>query len=136
MPAAGPGSEVFLKSGDRLPDVQVQSVDGDMVSLRTHSRLATVLLALHPDCGKCSAYRDDIAAHAQQLREWDGRVLAVGPHAASGIEAPSVLIADQWGELAVVENAGEQHEFIEVQEVIDWLRFLATKCPECEGEAL
>ena len=125
-----------MKSGDRLPDVQVPSVDGDIVRLRTHSRLATVLLALHPECSACNAYREDIAAHGRQLSEWDGRVVAVGPLPDIGIEAPSVLIADQWGELAVVENAGEQHAFIDVQEVIDWLRFLATKCPECEGEAL
>src|SRR5688500_14098833 len=120
MLAAVPGSEARLKSGDRLPDLKVPSMDGDMVSLRTHSRLATVLLALHPDCRKCSGYREAIAAHGQQVREWDGRVLAVGTHPEAGIEAPSVLIADQWGELAAVENAGEEHAFIDVQEVIDW----------------
>ena len=125
-----------MKSGDRLPDLEVPTLDGDMVRLRTHSRLATVLLALHPDCAPCQAYRETIEQHAVQVREWDGRVVAIAAHDAAGIEAPSVLVADQWGELAAVENAGAQHAFIDAQEVIDWLRFLATKCPECEGEAL
>ena len=56
--------------------------------------------------------------------------------AAAGIPAPAVLIADQWGELFVVEPAGDDHGFIEPDEVVSWLRYLAIQCPECQGEAL
>jgi hypothetical protein len=47
-----------------------------------------------------------------------------------------VLIADQWGELRYVSPDGGGHPFPTPEEVTGWLRFLATQCPECEGEAL
>lgn len=103
-------------------------------SLRAPGRNATVLLTLHDQaCKACSNYVALLEKHADEMSEWDGRVKSARDVAT---ENPAVTIADQWGEIAVTESAGEGHTFIEPAEVVEWLRFLAMKCPECEGEAL
>lgn len=103
-------------------------------SLRAPGRNATVLLTLHgEDCEACSDYVALLEKHADEIGEWDGRV---NPARDVATENPAVTIADQWGEIAVTESAGDDHAFIEPAEVVEWLRFLAMKCPECEGEAL
>jgi hypothetical protein len=103
-------------------------------ALRTGGRAATVLISLHERaCPACSAYAEKLAAHAETIGEWDGRVKEVRD---VDEDAPAVIIADQWGEIAAVERAGATHRFMEPAEVITWLRHLAMKCPECEGEAL
>lgn len=129
-----------LETGKRLPLIQVQPLDGDaLVPLRRTGRLATVLVTVHPGCETCAAYLDGLARVQTEMEEWDGRLIATHVSdelAAAGIPAPAVLIADQWGELFVVEPAGDDHAFIEPDEVVSWLRYLAIQCPECQGEAL
>jgi len=133
-------TNTLLETGQRLPMMSVEPVDGGAaVPLRRPGRTATVLVTVHRDCDACGAYRDALA-HAQSgIDEWDGRVVvtyAGDDIADAGIPAPAVLIADQWGELFVVEPAGDDHEFIAPAEVVSWLRYLAVQCPECQGEAL
>ena len=102
--------------------------------LRGGGRNATVVAVLHDrDCSACAAYLAQLSEHAPEIDAWDGRVKHVRD---IDEDAPAVIIADQWGEIAVVERAGAAHRFIEPAEVITWLRHLAMKCPECEGEAL
>jgi hypothetical protein len=103
-------------------------------ALRAGWRNATVVAVLHDrDCGACAAYLARLAEQAAEVDAWDGRVKQVRD---VDEDAPAVIIADQWGEIAVVECAGAAHRFMEPAEVITWLRHLAMKCPECEGEAL
>ncbi|NLG63030.1 MAG: hypothetical protein GX539_12385 [Candidatus Cloacimonetes bacterium] len=129
-----------LETGQRLPLITIQPADGGTpVPLRKAGRLATVLVTVHPDCAECSAYLESLRDVQGRVEEWDGRVIAARATeelAAAGVPAPAVLIADQWGELFVVEPAGADHAFIEPDEVVAWLRYLAIQCPECQGEAL
>ncbi len=131
---------IQLEKGQRLPMISVATVDGDAtVPLRRAGRRATVLVTVHPECDACRAYLDALAREQAEIEEWDGRLVttyADAELADAGIPAPAVLIADQWGELFVVEPAGESHAFIEPAEVVSWLRYLAVQCPECQGEAL
>jgi hypothetical protein len=112
-----------LTRGNRLPH-----------GLRGAGREAVVVLNLHiRDCEACSAYTTRLAHTAAEIAEWDGRVIELRD---VDTEAPAVIIADQWGEIGVAESAGDAHHFMEPSEVVTWLRYLAMKCPECEGEAL
>ena len=52
-----------------------------------------------------------------------------------GMRAPAVLVLDQWGEVKET-IAVARHEFPERTALVAWARYLATQCPECEGEAL
>ena len=103
-------------------------------ALRGGGRAATVIVVLHDrECEACAAYVAKLSEQAEEIGEWDGRVKYVRD---VDEHAPGVIIADQWGEIAVVGHAGEAHRFMAPAEVITWLQYLAMKCPECEGEAL
>ena len=109
--------------GERLP-----------ASLRGAGRQAIVVAALHEaGCAACEAYAARLAGASEEIAEWDGRVKYVRDVA---YETPAVIIADQWGEIAALEAAGDAHRFMQPDEVVTWVRYLAMKCPECEGEAL
>ena len=53
-----------------------------------------------------------------------------------GMRAPGLLVADQWGVLSVVQQASEDHQLLSPAEIVDWTRFIAIQCPECQAEAL
>jgi peroxiredoxin len=157
--------EIQLAVGRSLPDLTLPAApSGAPVSVRRRGRDNTVLIALHAaDCKGCLAYLSALAGAHETLRDWDGRVLPVlhGPLEAaeeiraarglpfpviadaegrlregSGIQGGTFLIADQWGELFLVQAGGEdQHDYPAPAEVAEWLRFVAIQCPECQGEA-
>jgi peroxiredoxin len=155
-----------LTTGQLLPDLALPRADGaGTVQLRPRGRKGIVVVLLHgPDCEVCRDYVTRLADLREQIEDWDGRIVLVSTagcaagsqamfdiptsfHQArdvegvlagrAGVPAPAVFIADQWGELFAIEGVDEEHRFaIQPEEVVDWLRFLAIKCPECEGEAL
>lgn len=149
----------------RLPDLSLASVpEGVLQPVRPRGRRAPVVVLVHGSgCAPCRAYLDLLAAANASLQEWDGCVRVVLPgsveatrplHAerqlpfamladpeqrlarACRVAPPAVVIADQWGEIHSCTSAGPEHEWPAPAEVVEWLRYLAIQCPECEGEAL
>lgn len=142
----------------RLPDLALPAVrDGAPTPLRARGRKAPLLLLLHgPGCPDCADYLRRVGERLPDLREWDGRPLlileepagnddgaidrVVDPEgraaAALDVEAPAVVVADQWGEVHLAAVAGDEHRFPTPEELVGWARYLAVHCPECEGEAL
>jgi peroxiredoxin len=155
-----------LKLGARrLPDVKLPAAPGGSPTpLRPPGRISPVLvLADDAECDACRAWLHRLAAAADDIGEWDGRVVVVVPASPAraigvaddaakhftiladldrtlaarlGISAPAVIIADQYGEIHHASQAGDAHDFPEPAAVVGWLRYLAVQCPECQGEAL
>ena len=153
-------------SPKRLPELRFPSLSGDTpIPLRPPGRQGAVLLLLHTaSCRECIAYLESLAEVRDQLADWDGRVLAVVPEdgdatptglvdralpfllardeggrCASSCDLPpgSLVIADQWGEVFHIHRGRpEEHGFPGPEEVVEWLKFVAIQCPECQGEAL
>ncbi|HEX6749456.1 MAG TPA: redoxin family protein [Longimicrobium sp.] len=153
-------TQTKLAPGGRLPDLALPSAQGEStVPLRPGGRLNPVVVALHGGgCEPCRAYLHDLATVASDLREWDAHVIVVARDAAgfdrdlpfpvvvdaqrafaarTGVAgAAVVVIADQWGEVAHVAEAGEGHDLPDAREIVEWVKYLAIQCPECQGEAL
>ena len=157
--------DIRLAVGQSLPDLALPTApSGAPVSVRRRGRDNTVLIGLHDaDCEACLAYLTALGEAHETLRDWDGRILPVlhGPlEAASeiraaralpfpvlsdaegrlrdgwGIGGGTLLLADQWGEIFLVQAGAEgEHAFPPPEEVAEWLRFVAIQCPECQGEA-
>lgn len=157
--------ELRAKPVERLPDLRLPSASGGapVPLVATGGRLVPVILAAHSaECDGCRAYAQALAAAQAELREWDARVVIVVPadvdqaaRFADGIDLPflivadaerkvctrmgmegaAVIVSDQWGEVRTRHAAGAAHELPSVAEVVDWARFVAMQCPECEGEA-
>ncbi|HEX2207226.1 MAG TPA: hypothetical protein VHG93_06050 [Longimicrobium sp.] len=156
--------EIRAKPVERLPDLRLPSASGgDPVPLVSPGgRLVPIVFAAHDgDCEECRGYARSIAAADAELREWDGRAMIVVPGAAEdaarftdgvalpvladperklwtrmGMEGAALIVADPWGEVRMRHVAGAAHDLPSPAEVVDWARFVAIQCPECEGEAL
>ena len=157
--------EIRARPVERLPDLRLPSASGDapVPLVPPGGRLMPVILAVHAgDCAACRAFARALAAADVELREWDGRVLIVVPGgvdeavrfadgarlpfpvladperklwARMGMEGAAVIIADPWGEVRMRHGAGAAHDLPSPAELVDWARFVAIQCPECEGEA-
>ena len=153
-----------LKSPSRpLPDIQLPAASGNGPhSLTPRARWSLVIVLLHGlDCEDCLRFLHQLEGAQAGLTEWDAeiavvlkqisdnggmpalaptiRVLVDAEHtveAAAHVAAPAVLVVDQWRDVRESWEAGEAHHFPPVTELISWARFLATQCPECEGESL
>jgi len=149
----------------RLPDVKLPSAPGGSPTpLRPPGRVSPVLVLVDgAECDACRAWLVRLAAASADIGEWDGRVIVVVPaspdqaiHIADdvanhftiladpdhtlaarlGISTPALVIADQYGDIHHAAPAGDAHHHPDPAEVVDWLRYLAIQCPECQGEAL
>jgi len=153
-------TQTKLATGGRLPDLALPSVDGrSTVPLKPGGRLNPVIVALHGGgCEPCRAYLRDLASTAAELREWDAHVVVVAHDAEvavdqnlpfpvvvdaerifetrTGIAGAAVVIADQWGEIAHVAEAAQDHDLPSAREIVEWVQYLAIQCPECQGEAM
>jgi peroxiredoxin len=145
----------------RIPDFAFATRSGTPRSLRPAGRRSPVLVLVHPGaCEACAAFIGRLRAASEMLHAWDGDVLVITPEtlgdsgnasaerfpllsdpeqrlaSALAIAPPAVVIADQWGEVHEITEAGDEHRFSGVDEIESWLRYLAIQCPECQGEAL
>ncbi|HEX6134688.1 MAG TPA: hypothetical protein VFZ24_12030 [Longimicrobiales bacterium] len=139
----------------RISGQFVAASSGLAVSLRSGRGPRIIIVAHGVDCAECAAYAARLAGEEDALNEWGARVTVVAPDgeraiaaplAASGVEvllsrdpagtfgiAPAALVVtDEWGEVYFSIRAGSGHEFPDPGEVIDWIRFVAIQCPECE----
>ncbi|MCA1734322.1 MAG: redoxin domain-containing protein [Acidobacteria bacterium] len=146
----------LLNPPRRLPDITLQDVrERTPVRLRPAGDRSALIVMIHPECPDCTGWVEKLAEQKDELRTWKGDVKLVGRNraaehtfpfrllldsenrlaAAVGLEAPAVVIADQWGEIHEAAEAGEEHRFLPIESAVEWIRHLATSCPECEGEA-
>jgi hypothetical protein len=142
--------------GSFLPYLVLPSAPAGLgVSLRRRGREATVLVQVHAaTCPDCRRYLTELAAAAVDLAAWDGRVVVLVPgplDAASALLAQlpvpfvvlsdadgrsplahgtAVVVADRYGHVYFVSEAGDGHALPAPRELEEWLKFLATQCPE------
>ena len=149
----------LINPADRLPDLHLPTPAGDLAELLRLDRSSSLrLIFTHGEsCAQCATYVNRLTGETEELAGW-GACIVVMAHDNGGgpfdsgiivlvdaedqlartldLAAPFVLVADQWGEIRERFNAGGAHGFPEPAELVSWARYLATQCPECEGEAL
>ncbi len=146
--------------GDRLPPLTLpRAEDGAPVVWRAPRRGAPVVVFLATrDAGR--AYLRDLAAAEPEFRVWYGRPIVVLPtglelrsvvpadaadtltvvsdpggeaHRRCGVGEGSaaLFVADRWGQIYLAARTGDETELPPTDEIEEWLRYLATQCPEC-----
>ena len=140
---------------ERVPDVSLPTLEGDATVPLRARRTGTVLVLLAaaeatPPREVDAAWLQLLAANVEALREWDGRVVVVldgesqrtvpalsssldvvadaqrRVARATGLDAPALVIADQWGEVHAALPARDAWPPLE--EVVSWLRYMAIRC--------
>lgn len=151
------GHRAVIEPSKRLPELALPSLPGGgLVRLRPPGRRSPLLVLVHAGaCDACAAFVAEIAAAGERMRDWDGYPIVVRQDeegagtgglpglldadrrlpAALAVTVPAVVVADQWGEMHQRYEAGEEHRFPPMDELVEWLRFLAIQCPECQAES-
>lgn len=128
---------------------------GTAVRLRSGRGPRVVYAAHSSECDACRQYMRDLSAAQDQFAEWDGRltfvvaepleaaaalraslgrdveVLADAEHAL-GLAGGTLLVADEWGEEHFTTTTDAAHALPDAAEVVEWVRFVAMQCEECE----
>src|SRR5690606_20123855 len=106
-----------------------------------------------PDCDECIAYAREIVAARVSIESWGADIVILSPlrieHdtvlAELGVPALedlnhvvargrlAVVIVDEWGEVYFANEPKGMHSTVATEEVVEWVKFVAIQCPECEG---
>ncbi|MCS6954050.1 MAG: hypothetical protein RMK57_15795 [Bryobacterales bacterium] len=139
-----------LRRGDFLPDLTLPSI-GDRAAVALRPTLGRTTVLFVPDlegCPPCQRYLDELVALAEEFAVWEARLLVAVrpplayrlPHFAipvqdaderfAGAHLPAVLVADRYGQLWDAVSAGASHRFPPSRDLAEWVKYLATLCPE------
>ena len=125
---------------------------GRAVGLRAGRGPRVLLIPHDAGCQECVKWLNALAADGRAIDDWDARIVMVLPGAqdsvpsdlgagvrvladpdyALRIEAGSLVIADEWGEVYFSTRIGPEHALPDPAEVAEWARYIAIQCPECE----
>jgi hypothetical protein len=123
-----------------MPHVSLRGIDGTTFSYKDVWQRRNLLLVSLPAKAKEdeqreeAAYLDAIRAHEEAIREYETDIV-ITRGVLPGLPAPAVIIADRWGEIIAVSCSDRMATLLPIAEILEWLRFVAHACPECEGEA-
>jgi hypothetical protein len=124
----------MLQRGDGVPHFDVSPLVGGRVHYTTiwqRQHLLLVILPATPADGEGS-WVETLTAEAAQYKDV---ALVVTRDAIAGIHGPAVVVADRWGEVVYAAAAESVRELPRVEELVEWVEHVRSKCPECEGEA-
>lgn len=142
-----------------MPEITLDSADGRAIVQRPGRAL--LALCIHDwACTSCNTEVAHIVKVADEIAAWGCDVALIvcaqpspAPYSlppafrvffdpddefaqVSGSASPGVVIADEWADITFRRAAGANHEFPDTSRLLSEIRYLATRCPECEGEAL
>jgi hypothetical protein len=94
-----------------------------------------VLVSLpHEESDGSAKYLAQLAIGTSELTGNDTACL-ITRNSIPGVPAPGVVVADRWGEIHHVTHAARVEDLPSLHELVEWLRYVQSQCPECEGEA-
>jgi hypothetical protein len=119
-----------------VPHFSVTTIDGELCPYAELWQKKNLLLVVLP-----RARSSDIDSYVSVLRSHSGELQAtdttcvITSDRVPGVAFPGVVIADRWGEITFSAEARSASELPPYDTLIDWLRHIQSRCPECEGEA-
>jgi hypothetical protein len=124
----------MLERGMSVPHVQIVTVEGAAADYRAIWQRANLVLLVLPNAQRAGSYVAPLAARRAELDALHA-VALVTSDPVPGVEGPTAVVADRWGEIVYVARATDAAGLPPLDELIEWLRWIEIRCPECEGEA-
>jgi peroxiredoxin len=125
----------MLQPHDLLPHFEVADLGGERISYSSIWQRKNLVLVMLPDADPPSRnYADRLIAKVRGLNDDDTEWI-VTRDAVEGLQCPGVVVADRWGEIAHVVHSSHVKDLPSADELVEWVRYLQYRCPECEGEA-
>jgi hypothetical protein len=124
-----------LQAHDLMPMFTVTNRwDGATIRYRDVWQRKNLLLTSIPSADPATEqYIEALRERSGELGSEDVQIV-VTSEAVDGIPSPGVAIADRWGEIYFVQGASRAADLPVADELVDWLRYVQTECPECQGE--
>jgi hypothetical protein len=132
----------MIEVGGQIPHVEWITTRGQRVRYRDiWQRRLLILIATHDARSPGARAYQQALDESPRLTRPDTAIVVFepaaqdDPAAAQLPSAPSVTIADRWGEVQHVARGGSDSDLPQPPTLVEWLEYVAMKCPECEGEA-
>ena len=125
----------MIERGDAVPHFNVRGLTGQPLSYAAVWQRSNLLLVAtpHTDDQSMRQFVSQLTARASELSALQTELVATRDVIA-GLPQGGVLIADRWGEIVHVVHASAPDDLPTVDDLLDWLEHLQSRCPECEGE--
>lgn len=123
----------MLQRGDRIPHFEVTTLSGARVSYATIWQQQHLLLLILPTTATDDeeTYMRDFSAVATEVAD---TACVVTRDSIPGMTVPAAIVADKWGEVIHATTAASVGELPSPEDLLDWIEYTRSKCPECEGE--
>lgn len=126
----------MLQRGDLVPHFEVRTLDGRAVRYADVWQHANLVLVAFPAVESAAAarYAAALSAETTAFAARNAR-LVMTRGAMPATVAPTLIIADRWGEIVHVATGTDVEALPGAADILDWLDHLESRCPECEGES-
>jgi peroxiredoxin len=124
------------RAGDPLPHFTIRAIDGAEISYSRIWQRRHLLLICLPDeePEEAAHYAAALTERQLEISACDAECL-VTRDSVAGLPRPGVIVADRWGEVIFIAASTTVRELPTVDDLLEWLRHVQNRCPECEGEA-
>ena len=126
----------MLQRGDPVPHFEAIGHTGEPARYAAiWQRSNLVLVALRGAASE--SRRDYIASLSARLSEFSrhNTVCVILPESAPGLPPLGALVADKWGEIVHLTIPADAAGLPSPDDLLEWVEYVQTRCPECEGEA-
>ena len=120
----------MLERGDQVPHFTVTQTDGSRANYSDIWQRRNLVLVCVPGGIDFAA---GLKARASEVHAHDA-VCVITAESIPGLPCPGIVVADRWGEIYFVTGASDVAALPSFDEILDWLRYVAHECPECQGE--
>jgi hypothetical protein len=126
----------MLQPGDLVPHFTVRTLHGDELSYATIWQRRNLVMVALPirDSDAARSYVSELTARGAELDAAEADCVMTRDDMRE-IPAPAVLVADRWGEVVWIAARSDVRDLPRVEEVLEWLHYVQSRCPECEGES-
>jgi len=125
----------MLQRGDLVPHFSLRTLEGLTVRYSTIWQRRNLVLITLPisDSETSRAYLSRLASENPALggHETD---YVITRDIVAGTPCPGVVVADRWGEIVHVVAGSDVADLPPPAELFEWVTYLQSQCPECQGE--
>jgi hypothetical protein len=125
----------MLHRGELVPHFDVTTLGGETVSYASiWQRRNLVLVTLATSDPEASRhYVSRLTARIPDFTE-HATACVITRERVPGIPRSGVLVADRWGEIVHVAAVSDVGDLPAPEELLEWIEYVQSQCPECQGE--
>jgi hypothetical protein len=125
-----------LQRGESVPHFEVRTLEDELFSYGTIWQRKNLLFIAVPNADSQSVrkYAATVIAGIRESGHQDVECVVTRDRV-PGLPEAGVLVADKWGEIAFAVGSVDVDHLPPAPELMEWLTYVKSQCPECEGEA-